>query len=398
MDRTLALMADRFLHAMAAAPTNTPRLSIRNIWYLLVVDRPTVPDVVIGQPEFGPARFRTYGPGYPQGRTTRRTPMGIRFGLALSSEEHPPQRLVQMAQLAEDNGFDVVGISDHYHPWISAQGHSPFVWSVLGAIAQATERIGVGVGVTCPTVRIHPAVLAQATATTASLLPGRFTWGVGSGEALNEHIFGDRWPPAPLRLEMLEEAIAVIRELWTGESVTFYGEHYTVENARIFDLPPEPPPIVVSAFGPLAARVAARSGDGLWVVGPGDDETLETWRGEGGEGPLWSQITLCWASDTDTAVETAHRLWPNSGIPGQLSQDLPTPLHFEEASQTVTRDQVAESVPCGPDPRPVLRQVEQAIGNGADHVYLHQIGPDQEGFARFWQDELAPALASHRDR
>ena len=161
--------------------------------------------------------------------------MGISFGLALSSEEHSPTRLVEIARLAEESGFDFIGISDHYHPWLSVQGHSPFVWSVLGAIAQSTERLHVGVGVTCPTVRIHPAVLAQAVATTACLLPGRFTWGVGSGEALNEHILGDRWPPAPMRLEMLEEAIEVVRQLWTGESITFYGKHYTVENARIFD-------------------------------------------------------------------------------------------------------------------------------------------------------------------
>lgn len=322
--------------------------------------------------------------------------MGINFGLALSSEEHSPARLVEVARLAEQSGFDFIGISDHYHPWLSAQGHSSFVWSVLGAIAQATERLHVGVGVTCPTVRIHPAVLAQAVATTGCLLPGRFTWGVGSGEALNEHILGDRWPPAPRRLEMLEEALEVIRQLWSGESVTFYGRHYTVENARIFDLPAEPVPIVVSAFGPLAAGVAARCGDGIWMTGPGDPDTMEAWRGEGGSGSVWGQLTLCWAEDRDAAIETAHALWANSGVPGQLSQDLPTPYHFEQAASAVKPEDLAESLPCGPDPEPILESVEQAIGNGVDHVYFHQIGPDQEGFATFWQEQLAPALAEHR--
>lgn len=322
--------------------------------------------------------------------------MGIGFGLTLSSEEHGPRRLVEVARLAEEAGLDFVSISDHYHPWLDVQGHAPFVWSVLGAVAQATEELHVGVGVTCPTVRIHPAVLAQAVATTASLLPGRFTWGVGSGEALNEHILGDRWPPAPRRIEMLEEAIGLVRRLWTGESVTWYGEHYTVENARIYDLPPEPVPIVVSAFGPVAAGVAARCGDGLWTTGPGDPETIGAWRSEGGSGPVWGQLTLCWAEDRDRAIELAHRLWPNSGVPGQLSQDLPTPYHFEQASSAVTPDDIASSVPCGPDPDAILGSVETAIGNGVDHVYFHQIGPDQEGFLALWRDHLAPALAHHR--
>lgn len=156
--------------------------------------------------------------------------MSIRFGITLASELHGPARLVDLAVSAEEHGFDFVSISDHFHPWINEQGHSPFVWSVLGAIAARTEQIEVGVGVTCPTVRIHPAILAQATATTANLLPGRFVWGVGTGEALNEQILGDLWPPALERLAMLEEAIELIRELWSGESTTFRGSFYLVED------------------------------------------------------------------------------------------------------------------------------------------------------------------------
>lgn len=313
------------------------------------------------------------------------------FGLTLSSEEHAPRRLLDIAALAEASGFDFVSISDHYHPWISEQGHSPFVWSVLGALAERTSTLGVAVGVTCPTVRIHPAILAQATATTSRLFGDRFTWGVGSGEALNEHVLGDRWPPARVRLEMLEEAIAVVRRLWTGEQVTHHGTHYTVENARIYDVPHDQVPIVVSAFGPHAAAVAARAGDGLWVGGR-DTETIGRWRDAGGGGPVYGQLTLCWATSKEEAVATAHRLWPNTAVPGQLSQDLPTPVHFEQASSIVTAEMIADSTPCGPDAGPVLAQVGEMVDAGIDHVYLHQIGPDQEGFCDFWSTALAPQL------
>ena len=316
----------------------------------------------------------------------------VEYGMTLSSEEHDPRRLVDIAAMAEEHGFDFVSISDHYHPWVDEQGHSPFVWSVLGAIAERTSSIQVAVGVTCPTVRIHPAILAQATATCGQLFGGRFTWGVGSGEALNEHVLGDRWPPTDLRLEMLEEAIEVVRELWGGEQVTHRGKHYTVENAQIYDPPDPAPRIIVSAFGPQAAQLAAKVGDGLWVSGP-DPNTVSQWRDSGGSGPVYAQMTICWARDRDEAIATAHRIWPNTGVPGQLSQDLPTPTHFEQASSVVTKEQIAESVSCGPDPSPVAETIQEMIDAGIDHVYLHQIGPDQEGFCQFWSDEIAPRLS-----
>lgn len=308
------------------------------------------------------------------------------IGMTLSSEEHGPRRLVELAGLAEQHGFDFVSISDHFHPWLDAQGHSPNVWPVLGAIASATDSIDVAVGVTCPTMRIHPAIVAHLVATTASLFDGRFTWGVGSGEALNEHVLGDRWPPAPQRLDMLAEAIVVIRKLWTGESVSFDGDHYTVENARIYDLPDDEVPIVVSAFGDRAARLAAEHGDGLWTTGTGG--TIDVWKDAGGTGPVYSQITFCWAETRAEALDTVARVWPNAGVPGQLSQDLPTPYHFEQASSIVTEELLGEQVPCGPDLDPLVEQIEAAIDAGVDHVYLHQIGPDQEGFVRVWRDEL----------
>jgi len=314
------------------------------------------------------------------------------FGYTLSSEEHPPRDLVANAQRAEEVGFDFVSISDHFHPWVSAQGHSPFVWSVLGSIAAVTERLEVGVGVTCPTVRIHPAVLAQAAATTSLLYEGRFFFGVGTGEALNEHILGHRWPRPQVRLAMLEEAVEVMRALWSGETVDHRGDFYEVENARLFDPPVEPVPVIVSAFGDAAVKLAAQIGDGYWGHSP-DQEIIARFEENGGKGPRYAQINLCWAEDAAAARRTVHEIWPNSAVPGQLSQDLPTWTHFEQAAELVDEEAATSSTPCGPDPEPVLESVHKYVDAGYDHVYFHQIGPDQAGFFRFWEAELRPALA-----
>lgn len=315
-----------------------------------------------------------------------------KFGLTLSSEEHGPRRLLEMAELAEESGFDFVSISDHYHPWIDAQGHSPNVWPMLGALSERTDRLDVVVGVTCPIMRIHPTILAQAVATTACLFGERFVWGVGTGEALNEHILADRWPPAPKRLEMMDEAITLIRRLWEGDEVTFEGAHFRTENARVYDLPEHRIPLIVSAFGPKAAELAARQGDGLWITGT-DGDTVDTWRGAGGDGPVYSQLSLCYGDDREKAIETVARQWPNTGVPGQLSQDLPTPAHFEQASSVVTKEMLADSLPCGPDLDAIVESIQDAVDAGVDHVYLHQIGDDQEAFCAVWRDELRARVA-----
>ena len=314
------------------------------------------------------------------------------FGYTLSSEEQPPARLVRYAERAEQLGFDFVSISDHYHPWVSAQGHSPFVWAVLGAVARATERIQVAVGVTCPIIRIHPAIVAQAAATTALLFEGRFSLGLGAGEALNEHVLGDRWPPIDVRLAMLEEAVAVIRRLWSGDVVDHRGEFYEVENAKLFDAPDPAPPVIMSGFGPKAVDLAARVGDGYWGNAP-DRELLDRFGQGGGHGPRYAQVNVCWAPDEAAARKTVLEVWPNAGIKGQLSQDLPTWSHFEEAAAMVTEDAAASSVSCGPDVEPLLDTVRTYLDAGFDHVYFHQIGPDQDGFFGFWTDTLQPALA-----
>jgi coenzyme F420-dependent glucose-6-phosphate dehydrogenase len=313
------------------------------------------------------------------------------FGYSLSSEEHAPNDLVRYAQKAEATGFSFAAISDHFHPWVDQQGHAPFVWSVIGAIAQATTKLRLGTGVTCPTVRIHPAIIAQAAATVTCMMPGRFFLGVGSGENLNEHILGDHWPPAPVRQDMLAEAIAVMRQLWEGGNQSFDGAYYTVENARIYTLPEEPPGIIVAAGGPSAAELAGAVGDGIWAVAP-KSELLDTFREAGGSGPRYGQVTVCWAPDEESAKKTAYEWWPNAGITGELSQELPLPRHFEQAAELITPDDLAEKLPLGPDPERHLESIKAYVDAGFDHVYVHQIGPDQDGFFDFFERELAPRL------
>jgi coenzyme F420-dependent glucose-6-phosphate dehydrogenase len=316
------------------------------------------------------------------------------FGYTLSSEEHGPAKLVGFARRAEELGFDFLSISDHYHPWTSAQGHSPFVWTVLGALSQATERIDVGVGVTCPIVRVHPAILAQAAATASLLLDGRFFWGVGTGEALNEHVTGRRWPRPEIRLEMLDEAVGVIRELWKGETVDHCGRYYEVENARVFDAPRTRIPVIVSGFGTRAAQLAGRIGDGYWGTAP-DKGLLGAFEEAGGHGPRYAQLTICWGDDEETAKKTVHDIWPNAGLSGQLSQDLPTWTHFEQAAEPLTHEQVTASLPCGPDiAGRIADTVRTYVDVGYDHLYFHQVGPDQEGFFGFWERELQPELTA----
>ena len=315
-----------------------------------------------------------------------------RFGYTLSSEEHPAPRLVELAARAEELGFEFAGIADHYHPWLDVQGTSPFVWSVLGALAERTERLTLMTGVTCPTIRIHPAVVAQAAATTATLLPGRFWFGVGTGENLNEHILGDRWPPTSVRREMLEEAVAIIRELFTGEQVEHHGRHYTVENARLYSLPEEPPPILVAGSGPKAIELAGRIGDGFVGLAPQPD-LVEQFEAAGGSGPKVAQLHVCWATDEAKARNTALEQWSNAGLGGELSQELPNPAHFKQAASTVREDDVCGAISCGPDIEQYLESVKQYLDAGYDHLYFHQIGDDQEGFFEFWERELRPALA-----
>jgi G6PDH family F420-dependent oxidoreductase len=310
----------------------------------------------------------------------------MKIGYFLSSEEFGPHDLVTQARKAEAAGFHALWISDHYHPWNDEQGHSPFVWSVIGALAEATS-LPVTTGVTCPTVRIHPAIIAQAAATSGVLHRGRFQLGVGSGEALNEHILGDRWPEADMRLEMLEEAVEVIRLLWQGGDCSHHGRHYTVENARVYDLPDEPPPIVVSGFGPKAIRLAAKIGDGFCTTSP-DEEAIGLYRSEGGAGPVQAGTKVCFMDSREHALETVLRLWPNEGLPGELAQVLPTPAHFEQACELVTGDHIAS--PVGPDLDEHAASLRQYADAGVDELFVQQIGPEQDAFFSTWAKEILP--------
>ncbi|MGE5275266.1 MAG: TIGR03557 family F420-dependent LLM class oxidoreductase [Verrucomicrobiota bacterium] len=314
----------------------------------------------------------------------------MEIGYSLSSEEHPPLDLVRNARRAEEAGFEFALVSDHFHPWIDRQGHSPFVWSVIGAIAVATERLRLGTGVTCPMIRIHPALVAQAAATAGALMPGRFFLGVGTGENLNEHILGDRWPSPDERQEMLAEAVEIIRGLWKGDLFSFDGAHYTVDRARIYTLPDEDVPVVVAASGPEAATLAGEIGDGLVSTAP-KQEPVDAFLAAGGRGPRYGQLTVCWARTEAEARRTALEWWPNAGLQGPLSQELALPSHFEEAAAMVTEDAVAEVVPCGPDLDSHLEEIRSFADAGFDHVYVHQIGPDQAGFLDAYGDVLAEA-------
>lgn len=319
------------------------------------------------------------------------------IGYTLSCEEHGPRELVRYARRAEEAGFGYAFISDHFHPWTDRQGQSPFVWSVIGGISEATERIRIGTGVTCPGVRVHPAIVAQAAATCAAMLPGRFMLGVGTGEHLNEHIAGDAWPSAAVRRDMLEEAVAVIRELWGGRQVEHRGRHYTVENARLYTLPEEPPPVLVAGAGPAAAELAGRIGDGFVGVAPKEDIVARFRQAGGGDKPRYGQLHVCFAESGEEARRTAHRHWPNVAIPGELGQVLPQPAHFEQAAQLVSEEDVAELVPCGPDADLHLEHISRFADAGFDHVYVHQIGPDQEGFFRFYEREVLPRVRQGSD-
>jgi len=314
----------------------------------------------------------------------------VELGYALSSEEHTPNDLVDFARRAEETGFTFAMISDHFHPWIDKQGNSPFVWSVLGAIARETSRIRVGTGVTCPTIRIHPAIIAQSAATVATMMPGRFFLGLGTGENLNEHIVGERWPSANERRYMLEDAVALIRELWQGGLQSYDGLYFQAVDARIYTLPDDPIDIMIAAAGPQSAELAGRVSDGL-ITTAADADLRQAFEEAGGAGkPRLTQYSCCWAESEEEAKQTALEIWPLAAIVGDMQQELPLPRHFEQAAALVTADDVAKNIVCGPDPAPHLEKIREAVDAGFTHIYVHQLGHDQEGFFRFFEKEIMP--------
>ncbi|NJP33911.1 TIGR03557 family F420-dependent LLM class oxidoreductase [Micromonospora thermarum] len=315
----------------------------------------------------------------------------MRIGYFLSTEEFTPAELLAQARGAERAGFEALWISDHYHPWTDAQGQSPFVWSVIGALSQVC-RLPVTTAVTCPTVRIHPAVVAQAAATSAVLHEGRFVLGVGTGEALNEHILGDVWPHTDTRLEMLEEAVAVMRELWQGGFVSHRGQHYTVDHARIYTLPDTPPKVYVSGFGPKAVDVAARIGDGYINTSP-DAELVQRFRSAGGgDKPVQAGFKAAYADSEDEGARIAYERWPNAGVPGELSQVLSSPRHFEQAASLVPQEMMKSAFVCGNDADAHVAKIEEYAKAGFDEVYVANVGPNWPGLFDLYERDVHPRV------
>lgn len=315
----------------------------------------------------------------------------IKLGYKLMSEEHGPKELVANLLQAEEAGFDLAAISDHFSPWLEEQGHAPLAWSVLGACAQATTRIGLMTAVTCPIMRYHPAIIAQAAATVALLSEDRFTLGLGAGERLNEHVVGEGWPGVGERHERLSEALDIIQGLLGGSLANYRGAHFALDQARLYDRPARKPPVVVAAGGPEAARLAARKGEGLIVTEP-RPELIEAFREAGGEGPCYAEVAMCWAPTEQEAQETTHRLfrWAVTGWPVQA--ELPTTRSFAAATRHITPAVVAGQISCGPSAERHVHAIGKYLDAGYDHIILTQVGPRQAGFIGFFEQELGPLL------
>jgi G6PDH family F420-dependent oxidoreductase len=314
-----------------------------------------------------------------------------KYGYKLMSEEHGPTDLVRNAARAEEAGFDLVAISDHFHPWLSSQGHAPAAWTVLGAIAARTQRVGLVTAVTCPSIRYHPATVAQSAATLALLSGDRFTLGLGSGENLNEHVVGQGWPSPHERQDMLMEAIEIIQQLWQGEETSHDGAYYTIDRAKLWDLPKKAPTIAVAAGGPRAAKLTGEKGLGLFATEP-KPELVKTWSEAGGKGPKYCEVGLCWARSEAEALRTARERMRFSLLGWKVMPELPTPENFEAASEYIRDEDIAKQVACGPDPERHVAAVRKYVEAGFDHIVLLGGGPDQEGFVSFFQKELKPRL------
>jgi len=317
----------------------------------------------------------------------------VAIGYTIMGEQAGPKQLVADAVRAEEVGFDFLAASDHYNPWLDEQGHSPYTWSVLGAVAHATERIELMTYVTCPTVRYHPAVVAQKAATVQLLSDGRFTLGLGSGENLNEHVTGQPWPAADVRHEMLTDALEIIRPLLAGETVTYRGACLQTEAARLWDVPPNPPPIGVAVSGPRSCAIAGAHADVMIAVEP-DPALGEQFEAAGGSGkPRIGQVGLCYDADVAAATKRAHEQfrWFLGGW--DVMAELPGPKHFASASATVDESDVAAKVPCGPDVAAHVAAVKKFVDAGFTHVAVVQIGGDhQDSFFDWAGEELLAEL------
>lgn len=315
-----------------------------------------------------------------------------KIGYTMMCEQRGPKELVADLVRAEAAGFDFSVISDHYHPWVEAQGHAGYAWSILGAAAQATERIPLMTYVTCPTIRYHPALVAQKAATVAILADGRFRLGLGAGEQLNEHVVGQGYPPADIRHDMLVEAVEIIRELFAGGYVTYRGEHFDVDSARLFDLSAAPPPIGIAVSGPESCALAGELAD-LMIATEPKAELVHQFAEAGGQGKdAVGQIAVCWGQDEAVCAQLAKEQFGWSLGGWKIQAELPNTANFQAFVDVVTPEQVAEKVPCGPDLDKITESVKQFVDAGFTEVALVQIGPDQAGFIEVFERELAAKL------
>jgi coenzyme F420-dependent glucose-6-phosphate dehydrogenase len=316
----------------------------------------------------------------------------LELGYWLSSEEHGPRELVDLAVQAEAAGFGHAMISDHLHPWVPTQGNAPFVWSVLGGIATQTSTIRLATGVSAAVHRMHPVILAHAAATAAVMFEDRFELGLGAGERLNEHVTGAHWPRPGVRRNMLQAAIVLMQRLFDGELVNHEGEWFTAEHVQLFSRPATPPRLLVAAGGRRSAQLAGRLADGMLTVEP-SASLVENFEAAGGSGKVRAgQLHLCWAESVEEARATALRWWPNGALPPQTLSELAQPTDFAALAELVDEDDIATKVVCTTEPEPVLEAVGRFAAAGFSRVYLHQVGPDQPGFLRFWEGRLRPAL------
>lgn len=311
-----------------------------------------------------------------------------RVGYVLATEEHPARDLVRYGALAEEAGLGFLFVSDHFHPWNFEQGHSSNVWPVLGALSQSTSRVGLVSAVTCPIQRIHPTTLAQAASTLHHLSEGRFVLGLGTGEALNEAVVGEGFPAFPERLERLTEAVSHLRALLTGREVDLSGEYFTTQRAQLFDAV-EDLPILCAAGGARSAKLAGELADGVITLGcrPELTESLPS------SHVCLAQLSVCWAPELQQAVQTAHRVFPEVAMEGDLFTRLSHPADYREAARGVTVDDVRASIVCGPDPAPYLQELRLCLEAGYDGVALHQIGPCQTEFLDFLKGEILPVFS-----
>jgi len=318
----------------------------------------------------------------------------VKFGYKLMTEEHGPAARVANAVRAEEAGFDFVSISDRFHPWLESHGHAPFARSVLGAIALATSRIGFTTGLTCPIIRYHPTIVAQAAATIAVMSEGCFTLAVGAGERLNEHVTGARWPSVPERHAMLGEAIDIFRLLWSGRARSHKGDSFVVDHARLYDLPAKPIPVIVGVSGPHSVALAAEKADGILAIEPKRDLVTGFRVQSAGKGPCYSEVTLAWAKTEAEGRKLAHDRFRFSALGWAVNSALPTVEGIEAATKFVTPDDLADTIPAGPDVEPHLEAITKHRHAGFDRIVLLGVGPDQAGLIEFVQSALLPRLRS----